>query len=115
MQPNNAPPVIPPSEEFNYGAELEKVGNYWRVPIVSNGRNTNYNFTYIVKYNYIAPNQTVTPMQAINAHIRGTRDTTTDFYGGVANKLVATPDYLQLTTNGAGIRITSQGVFRMDS
>lgn len=115
MQPNNAPPVIPPSEEFNYGAELEKVGNYWRVPIVSNGRNTNYNFTYIVKYNYIAPNQTVTPMQAINAHIRGTRDTTTDFYGGVANKLVATPDYLQLTTNGAGIRITSQGIFRMDS
>jgi len=54
-------------------------------------------------------------MQALDLYIMGTNDTTTEFYGGIANKLMATPDYLQLTTNGAGIRITSQGVFRMDS
>jgi len=46
-------------------------------------------------------------MQAINAYIKGLNGTTTDYYSGVANKLVATPDYLQITTNGAGLRITS--------
>jgi hypothetical protein len=59
MQPNNAPPVTPPSssDNYNYGIELDKIGNYWKVPITANGINTSYNFTYIVKYNYIAPNQ----------------------------------------------------------
>ena len=114
MQPAGIAPVDPPEQiDYNFGAEMEKQGSYWRVPLVSNGRNTNYNFTYIVKYNYLAPNQQVVPMQAINLYIRGTNDTTTDYYGGVANKLVATPDYLQLTTNGAGLRITSQGIYRL--
>lgn len=115
MQPLGAPPVDPSPYEYNYGVELEKQGNYWKVPLITNGRNINYSFKYVVKYNYIVPSGQVVTGQAINLYIKGTNTTTTDFYGGVANKLVATPDYLQLTTNGAGIRITSQGIFRMDS
>lgn len=115
MQPAGAPPVDPSEYEYNYGVELEKQGNYWKVPLTSNGRNTSYHFKYVVKYNYVAPSGDVATGQAINLYIKGTNNTTTDFYGGVANKLVATPDYLQLTTNGTGIRITSQGIFRMDS
>lgn len=115
IEPQGAPPVIPPSGEQSLGVELEKQGNYWKVPIMANGGNTTYNFTYVVKYNYIVPNGQVVASQAINLYIRGTDTTTTDFFGGVANKLVATPDYLQLTTNGAGIRITSQGIYRMDA
>lgn len=115
IQPAGAPPVDPSEYDYNYGIELEKQGNYWKVPLVANGRNTTYNFKYVVKYNYVAPSGQVVSGQVINLYIKGTNNTTTDFYGGVANKLVATPDYLQLTTNGAGIRITSQGIFRMDS
>lgn len=115
MQPAGAPPINPSQYDQNFGEELEKQGNYWKVPLVSNGRNTTYNLKYVVKYNYVAPKGEVVTGQAINLYIKGTNNTTTDFFGGVANKLVATPDYLQLTTNGAGIRITSQGIFRMDS
>lgn len=104
-----------PDQFVDYGIELEKQGNYWKVPLVSDGRNTTYNLKYVVKYNYVAPGGQVVSGQALNLYIKGTNNTTTDYYGGVANKLVATPDYLQLTTNGAGIRITSQGIFRMDS
>lgn len=113
MSLTGAPPVNPPTD--NYGTELEKQGNYWKVPLATNGRSTTYDFTYVVKYNYIAPNDSASVGQPINLYIQGTNTTTTDFYGGLANKLVATPDYLQLTSNGAGIRITSQGIFRMDS
>lgn len=115
QHPYNAPPVIPPSEDVNFGTELSKQGNYWKVPLAANGSKSNYNLTYVVKYNYVAPSGQVVTGQAINLYIRGTNTTTTDYYGGVTNKLMATPDYLQLTTNGAGIRITSQGIFRMDS
>lgn len=104
-----------PDYNTDLGIELEKQGNYWKVPLVADGRNTFYDLKYVVKYSYIAPAGDVVTGQAINLYIRGTNNTTTDFYGGMANKLTATPDYLQLTTNGAGIRITSQGVFRMDS
>ena len=104
-----------PNQPSDYGIELEKQGSYWKVPLVSDGRNTTYNLKYVVKYNYVAPGGQVVSGQAINLYIKGTNNTTTDYYGGVANKLVATPDYLQLTTNGAGIMITSQGIFRMDS
>lgn len=114
MQPGAKAPVNPQDVQ-QYGTELDKQGNYWKVPILSNGNRISYSFTYVVKYNYIAPNQQILPMQALDIYIMGTNDTTTEFYGGIANKLMATPDYLQLTTNGAGIRITSQGVFRMDS
>lgn len=106
---------LTPEQTLEFGEELEKQGKYWKVPLISNGRNTTYYFKYVVKYNYIAPKGEVVAGQAINLYIKGTNNTTTDFFGGVANKLVATPDYLQLTTNGAGIRITSQGIFRMDS
>lgn len=112
MQPAGAPPDSP---THSLGVELEKGVNYWVIPLFANGRNTSYHLTYVVKYNYIAPSGQITPVQPINAYIRGTNTTTTDFFGGIANKLEATPDYLQLTTNGAGIRITSQGIFRMDS
>lgn len=104
-----------PDQFVYYGVELERQGNYWKVPLVSDGRNTTYNLKYVVRYSYVAPSSDVAIGQALNLYIKGTNTTTTDFYGGVANKLVATPDYLQLTTNGAGIRITSQGIFRMDS
>lgn len=106
---------ISPEQLEDYGRELEKQGNYWKVPLVTDGRNTTYNLKYVVKYNYVAPSSQVVAGQAINLYIKGTHTTTTDYYGGIANKLVATPDYLQLTTNKAGIRITSQGIFRMDS
>ena len=104
-----------PDQFVEYGVELEKQGNFWKVPLVADGRNTTYNLKYVVKYSYVVPSGDVATGQALNLYIKGTNTTTTDFYGGVANKLVATPDNLQLTTNGAGIRITSQGIFRMDS
>lgn len=104
-----------PDSVNEYGQELEKQGNYWKLPLKTNGRDTIYNLRYVVKYNYIAPHTDLVTGQPINLYIKGTNNTTTAYYGGLANKLVATPDYLQLTTNGAGIRITSQGVFRMDS
>ena len=113
FQPAGAPPEQLPEQEQFYGTELSKRGGYWKVPIVANGRNTTYHLTYIVKYNFIAPNQGLSYMQAINAYIKGLNGTTTDYYSGVANKLVATPDYLQITTNGAGLRITSQGIYSL--
>lgn len=105
----------PEQTDVILGAELEKQGNYWKVPLVTDGRNTNYNLNYVVKYSYIAPSGQAVAGQAINLYIKGTNTTTTDYYGGVSNKLEATPDYLQLTSNGAGIRITSQGIYRLDA
>lgn len=110
-----SPLLAAPPVNVDYGLSLEKQGDYWILPLMSDGRNTSYHLKYVVKYNYTAPSGDSVVGQAINLYIKGTNTTTTDYFGGIANKLVATPDYLQLTTNGAGIRITSQGIYRMDA